>query len=218
MTAPTNDIWKEQQRRTPKQRMPRGSLPAAFLTFSLLVLVFAVGFVIGRAVIARAYVKAGPELDRQELPQVEAQEQAEAPPAPLVPSRVHVPERYREPEGAEPTGDGEQADTGGGTPGETAETPGGETEAGESSAPVSSTGEEAGPYVLQVGAFVSRQGAQELADELNRAGYPARVETDRSGEQVTYRVFTGNFRTEEEARREAMRLQENGFDAFLARR
>ncbi len=217
MTAPSDDSWKEQQRRTPKQRMPRGSLPAAFLTFSLLVLVFAVGFVVGRAVIARAYVKAGPEIDRQKLPQAEGQEEAKSPPAPLVPSAVHVPERYQEPETPPPGAEenGVEVDSeGGAAPAETAAP----SEAGAEQPQPQSAGERPGPYVLQVGAFVSEQGARELADELTRAGYPTTIQPDRSGDQVTYRVFTGHFRTEEEARQEAMRLQEDGFDAFLAQR
>ena len=95
MTAPTRDAWAEQRERTPKRRMPRGSFPAAFLTFSLLVLVFAVGFVIGRVVIARAYIKAGPDLEQQALPQGEGK--VEPPPPALTPGLVSVPEPYEPP-------------------------------------------------------------------------------------------------------------------------
>jgi len=203
--------------------VPRGSFPGAFLTFSLLLLVFAVGFVIGRVVIARAYVKAGPELGKRTTVKGEGREGG-TPPL-LAPGQVSVPEPEAPPEE-------------GGAPGEAAPSfgPTGETppagEQGEQARPQPSpteTGQPAGPdtgrapaaetgehrYALQAGVFVSQQGARDLADELTRAGYPARVEPDRSRAQTTYRVLTGRYRSEDAARKEAERLRGEGFEAFV---
>ena len=64
--------------------------PTAFLTFSVLLLVLAAGFVIGRVVVAGAYREAAPEFEK--LPPAEAPGPAELEPqATLMPGAVHVP-------------------------------------------------------------------------------------------------------------------------------
>ncbi len=226
MTTPRNDSWAEQRERVPRRRVPRGSFPAAFLTFSLLLLVFAVGFVIGRVVIARAYVKAGPDLERRTS--AEGQGRQGATPAPLAPGQVSLPEPEAPPEqgaapGAEapsfgpagetpPAGERGQAEVPQPSPPEAGQPAG----PGTGRAPAADTGEHR--YALQAGVFVSQQGARDLADELTRAGYPARVEPDRSGAQTAYRVLTGRYRTEDAARKEADRLRGEGFEAFVVER
>jgi len=224
MTAPRNDSRAEQPAAGgPRRRVPRGSpgragFPGAFLTFSLLLLIFAVGFVIGRVVIARAYVKAGPELERRTAVKGEGTEGGT--PAPLVPGQVSVPEPEAPPKqggapGEEapsygPTGEAPPA----GDQGEQARPQPSPPETGQ--APAAETGEHR--YALQAGVFVSQQGARDLADELTRAGYPARVEPDRSGAQTTYRVLTGRYRSEDAARKEAERLRGEGFEGFVVER
>ena len=67
-----------------------GGFPAILLTFSLLLLVLAVGFVVGRVVVARAYLDKAPKFDVQaasapEMPSELGRERS------AVPGRVYVP-------------------------------------------------------------------------------------------------------------------------------
>src|SRR4030042_709110 len=48
-----------------KRQSGSGGFPAILLTFSLLLLVLAVGFVVGRVVVARAYLDKAPKFDVQ---------------------------------------------------------------------------------------------------------------------------------------------------------
>ena len=43
----------------------RSAFPTIFLTFSVLLLVFAVGFVVGRLVVAQAYLRAAPKFEKR---------------------------------------------------------------------------------------------------------------------------------------------------------
>ncbi len=198
-------------------RAARGhiSLPSALLTLSLLALVLAVGFVVGRVVVARAYLKMMPDLGEPAAP---APESARAePPGGAAPGRVYVPAPPPErPRGAEPAE----------APAPAGEEPTAEAD-GPAAAPAPATapapqpeGPPAGErrYTIQVGVFVSREGAQQVADELTRAGFPARVEAERADDRTVYRVFTGRYRTDSAARSALEQLKQEGFPGFLAER
>lgn len=87
-----------------KKQSGYGGFPATLLTLSLLLLVLAVGFVVGRLVVARAYVTRAPKFDLQAArgPDVSEDTQGEQPSAP---GRVYVPP----PAPPERTGDEEEA-------------------------------------------------------------------------------------------------------------
>ena len=57
-----------------------------------------------------------------------------------------------------------------------------------------------------------------MAEELTRAGYPARIDVTSPGEQTLYRVLTGRYHTEYAARKALAELQREGFSGFLVRR
>jgi cell division protein FtsN len=73
-----------------RRRSEYGGFPAALLTFSLLLLVLAVGFVVGRVVVARAYLDRAPRFDPQaaQAPEVWADVEEDRS---SVPGRVYVP-------------------------------------------------------------------------------------------------------------------------------
>jgi cell division protein FtsN len=73
-------------------------------------------------------------------------------------------------------------------------------------------------FAIQVGVFVAESGAQQLADELARAGYPARVELGQENGATVYRVVTGRYRTEYAARKAMDELRQEGFPGFLVER
>ncbi len=73
-----------------KKQSGYGGFPAILLTFSLLLLVLAVGFVVGRLVVARAYVNRAPKFDLQAARAPDLSEDTEAE-LPSAPGRVYVP-------------------------------------------------------------------------------------------------------------------------------
>lgn len=214
--------------------------PAILLTFSLLLLVLAAGFVVGRVVVARAYLQMAPKFESAEAPPAEVGAQEAAPePAQRAPGEVYVPppappEPVEEPEeGAEGIETGDES--GGEEPGRSAAPASESAESGRSQqpqagserqaveegaepAPVEPSEAEAGNYSIQVGLFTSRQGARRVVDELARTGYQARIEPERRGSQELYRVLTGRYRTEYAARKAIEQLRREGFDAFLVER
>jgi cell division protein FtsN len=211
-------------------RPPGRALASTFLTFSLLLLVLALGFALGRALVARVSVKRPLDFAKQA-----AQKLAGAPQAvpeaggPSAQAYVPAPAEPHEQTG----GQGQDRAAGpvaGGQPevyppeaGKSAPPPGasaegqGSAESGPAPAPEAATeGEER--FAVQVGLFISQQGARERADALARAGYPSRVEREQDGERSTYRVLTGRYRTEYAARRAAEQLTQEGFEAFVIKR
>jgi len=66
--------------------------------------------------------------------------------------------------------------------------------------------------------FGAQEGAQQVADDLARAGYPARVESSKGDNGTVYRVVTGRYRTEYAARKAMDQLRQEGFPGFLVER
>lgn len=202
-------------------KKPRGhsSFPAAFLTFSLLLLVLAIGFAVGRLVVGQLYLKGSRGLkwaaaEAGERPLVE-------PAAP--PGRVHVPSAGEpSPEEKLDSGGREAAGTAPGAEPEPEPDASGREEPREEPLPVETS--ESAPaagdtrYAIQVGMFESEQGARRVAEELTRAGYPARIEVGRGERGDLYRVLTGRYRTEYAARKAMEQLQKEGFPGFLTQR
>lgn len=211
-----------------KRHQGYAHFPTAFLTFSALLLVLAVGFVVGRVVVAGAYRDAAPEFEK--LPAAEAPEQVEPEPREsLAPGSVHVPPPAEAP-----------AETLPGEAPEEASPEAGEVEAPPAEAPLPPTTArpmpappapqpprepaplvpEAPPasargYTIQVGLFTSQEGARQVADDLARAGHPARIVVERGEAATLYRVLTGQYRTEYAARSAVEQLRQEGFPAFL---
>ncbi len=215
-----------------------GGVAGAFLAFSLLLMVLAIGFVVGRVMVARMYVGAAPDIQRQSVREPEAMAQIAEERA-LLPGSVYVPppappeepaEEMVEREGPEAEVEG---DAGGqvrvmeGAAAAPAEAVGVEGPA--PAVPIApppprparptpgSVGEESSQarYSIQMGVFAAREGAREVADELARAGYPARIEVTSTEEQALYRVLTGRYRTEYAARKAMDELRREGFPGFL---
>jgi len=204
--------------------------PTAFLTFSVLLLVLAAGFVIGRVVVAGAYRDAAPEFEK--LPTAEAPAEVEPEPqATLAPGSVHVPPPTDAPAESVPAEAPEEAAPDTGQP----ETP---SDQGPLPSPPPATTRMPAPpppqprhepaplvpeapptsargYTIQVGLFTSQEGARQVADDLTRAGHPARIIVERSEVATLYRVLTGQYRTEYAARSAVDQLRQQGFPAFL---
>jgi len=199
------------------------SFPSVFLTFSLLLLVLAAGFAVGRLVIGRAYLKSAGQFEKLPAPKPAGAEGA--PIASDLPAGdVYVPE----PRGKARTEEGQESPEG-----EPAEQPQ-QTPEGQAEPPVP-PGQEALPpppppveapreeesgkrYAIQVGLFIAEAGAQQVADQLARGGYPARVEVTRGDGGTLYRVVTGRYRTEYAARKAMEQLRQEGFPGFLVER
>ena len=199
-------------------RRDGGSFSTSFLTFSLLLLVMALGFVFGRVVVARAYVRTTADLKKTTLPGKPAG-------AALAPSglagRVGEVETG---EGVATEGQESEGLSQGATPQEvirpapredqdSLEQPDNmETEGAEALAPEAEI-----RYAIQVGAYGSEESARKAGTQLTRAGYPAKIEVDR--EHHTYRVVTGRYLTEENAEKARGELREEGFpEAFVVAR
>jgi rare lipoprotein A len=73
----------------------------------------------------------------------------------------------------------------------------------------------AGPYTIQVGAFISRSNAFRLMDELRKTYRDAYVTELETAGDTYYRVRVGRFNEREEARRFAVRLARDGYAVFL---
>jgi cell division protein FtsN len=217
-----------------KVQTARSGFPTALLTFSAMLLVLAIGFVVGRLVVARAYMGAVPKIEAQGAGGSELDEDRSAPghiyvpnPSSSRPPEEEGRERQRSPEqpaeaAGSDVGAGASASEGVAAP----EAPGAptstqqEARGSEPPAPVAAQpqpkGEEvAKTYSIQVGVFSDRQGARQVVDELARAGYPARISPDKRGPQELYKVVTGRYRSEYAARKALEQLRGEGFDAFL---
>ncbi|MBX6366185.1 MAG: SPOR domain-containing protein, partial [Gemmatimonadetes bacterium] len=73
--------------------------------------------------------------------------------------------------------------------------------------------EAAGPYALQSGAFRSRDGADDLARRLRRAGFEPRLVRLRDGHLILVRI--GRFTGTADAVALARRVRAAGFDALV---
>ncbi len=217
-----------------KRQRGQLNIVRGFLTFSLLLLVLAIGFVVGRLMVARTYAEAAPELER--LPVAEPEVAARA-----VEDRVVLPGSVYVPAPAPPEQVPEEAVGGviGGEASAEAEGEEGpsqaaadglraaveaepeEIEAGGVVAPVMPA-ETAEPgrirYSIQVGVFTMREGARQVAEELSRVGYPAQIEVTTAEDQSLYRVLTGRYYTEYAARKALSELEKEGYSGFLVKR
>jgi cell division protein FtsN len=78
------------------------------------------------------------------------------------------------------------------------------------SAPVTDTES----FSVQLGAFSSRETAEELRNRIVASGHEARVVAP-DGAGGLYRVRSGRFPGREEAARHAVRLSEEGFESIV---
>ena len=186
------------------------------LTFSLLLLVMALGFVFGRVVVARAYVKASDSLHK--------------PPGTTVPAGAATVGTQPAPEGATetPTAPESGADQQEETSPAGDEGAAGGAPATDEGADSTSPGDAGGAdtqgggnasevrYAIQVGAFDSEQSARRAETQLTGAGYAARIATERQRGRTTYKVFTGRYRTEENAQQALADVKREGYSgAFV---
>ncbi len=216
--------------------------PAILLTFSLLLLVLAIGFVVGRVVVARAYLDKAPRFDMEaaQAPDVSSEPGRERS---AVPGRVYVPPPAPPPRAPDEAdmmpgeGEGEAGESiSESNPRETvpsgAESPSATTEApaaapepsGETKPSAAPQPRESAPrekpseeraYAIQIGVFTSRQGARQVVDDLARSGFSASINPEKRGSQELYRVVTGRYRSEYAARKAVSELRKEGFEAFL---
>ncbi len=206
------------------RRRERGGAAAVFLTFSLLLLVMALGFVFGRVVIARAYIKGVGALVKP--PEAVApRDQASAPASTVfVPSRRSravipappveaAPETVDEIPVEEPLPEEEvlaevvlEEEA---PPPEARERPPVQREEG---------GDDV-RYAIQVGLFSSEGGARDTLGQLTRSGHPSRIEVDRQRAHTMYRVLSGSYRNEANARKALDEIRGEGFaEAFVVAR
>ena len=209
-----------------KQHSGYAHFPTAFLTFSVLLLVLAAGFVIGRVVVAGAYREAAPEFEK--LPPPEAPEQAEPEPqATLTPGSVHVPPPAEVPAQTPEEAALETADIDRPSQEDPLPSPPPPATTSMPAPPAPQPRQEPPPlvpeappdsaraYTIQVGLFTSQEGARQVADDLARAGHPARIVVERTDTATLYRVLTGQDHTEYAARSAVDQLRQEGFPAFL---
>jgi cell division septation protein DedD len=205
------------RRRAPGGRRS-GSFSSVFLTFSLLLLVMAAGFVFGRLVIARAYVKTASTIRKAPVPLTPAN-QGGAPLTPTVTPEVQPGETPNgavdqnappQDNGATPDTSGDNATEAGTGDGDAADTTSSEQPRGNG---------KKSDYQIQVGSFASEESARRTSSQLTRAGYPARIEADRSGSTTSYRVVTGHYDAHDKAQTALGELQRQGFaGAFVTTR
>jgi cell division protein FtsN len=209
-----------------KKQRGYSAFPTVFLTFSLLLLVLAAGFAVGRLVVGRAYIKSAGQFEKLPVPKGEAGDAGTAE-GDQATGQGYVPA----PEGQ--NGDTQdQSQPQAEIPDEqTSETPDSGTpsdltppadEQPPADAPPAETPkpaeDRAKRYAIQIGMFESDEGAQQVADDLARAGYPARVEVAQNEGAKVYRVLTGRYRTEYAARKAMDQLRQEGFLGFLVER
>jgi len=219
-----------------KRQSEYGGFPSIFLTFSLLLLVLAVGFVVGRVVVARFYLSQAPKFATRaaaDLDPVAAAPES----APRMPGRVYVPPPAPPEEPPEesvdlagpPEGTLLDSDLEWPVDAETVHPPVHPPAGGQvTRVPVPQDSppdrgrdrEDEGDalYSVQVGVFSSIQGARKLEDELREKGHSTRIEVEGRDGDTLYRVLTGSYRTEYAARRGVEDLRRQGFEAFLIER
>lgn len=197
------------------------SVASILLTASVLLFVLAIGFVVGRVVIARAYLRTAPRFEELSTSESEGTAEGGAE-RQLSPGRVYVPEPAPREMISEAVAGSEAAETG--VPEE--ETASAPAEPGEPPQPEPSPPPRAAPetgrpvegsYSIQVGVFSEEQGARSLAARLDRAGFAPRIQVDRDEGRARYRVLTGSYQTEYAARGAITQLQREGFEGFLIR-
>jgi len=193
------------------RRRERGSLPTAVLTFSLLLLVMAMGFLFGRLVIAKAYVKTAP-VRRVEGTAVENP----ASPTPALPAPAPLPDvPVPSEEGTTPSPEaGDSTDTA------PAPAPPPAEGAADRNADQPRANAEPTPrevrFAIQVGAFASEQSARDAQAKLTRAGQAARIVPVREGTRSTYKVLVGRYRARSGAEDALSAVQARGFpEAFV---
>ena len=72
-----------------------------------------------------------------------------------------------------------------------------------------------GPFTIQVGSFISRANALRLLEELRRVYQDVYITELRTPENTYYRVRLGTFKTREDAYRTAVRLAQDGYNAYM---
>ena len=191
-----------------KRQSGYAGFPAILLTFSLLLLVLAIGFVVGRVVVARAYLDKAPRFDVEaaQAPEVSSDPGGERP---AVPGRVYVPPPAPPPR-APDEGDvmpGEGAGEVGGAIAESgppqtdpsgADSPGATTQAPAPPAPASSG--EAKPSAAPKPAPQPREAA---------AG-------EKASEERAYAIQVGVFTSRQGARQVVDELARSGFSASIS--
>lgn len=73
----------------------------------------------------------------------------------------------------------------------------------------------AGPYTIQVGAFIERSNALRLAEALQKAYQDVFITVLKATEYTYYRVRVGKFQTRDAAYQHAVRLAHDGYTAFI---
>jgi rare lipoprotein A len=205
------------------RRRQFGGAASVFLTFSLLLFVMVLGFIFGRVVIARAYIKGMGTLVKPAEPAV-TRDHARAPTgtvfapsvggdaAPADQESVLVPD-------AAPGSPEQAAEEGTSAPErpqpEEAPSPAPETREPETPEPVVRDVR----YAVQVGLFGSEDGARDTLRQLTQSGHPSRIEVDRQSTRTMYRVLSGNYRNEANARKALDEIRGEGFaEAFVVAR
>lgn len=207
--------------RSMHSRRGYSSFPTTFFIFSMLLLVLAGGFAVGRLVIGRAYVKSAGQFEKWPGPKAEpapgAQSESEVPSGQgYVPEPAEqTPEPEAAPKPEAPAPPEKPADNRPEPPSTSSPEP--ET-APPPSEPPKQAPEGEKRYAIQVGVFAAEGGAQQVAEELARAGYPAKVEVARVETGTVYRVVTGRYRTEYAARKAMDQLKQEGFPGLLVER
>ena len=199
------------------------AFPTTFLTFSLLLLVLAAGFAVGRLVVGRAYIKSAGQFDRLPIPKADTSGQASVD-ADQPAGQGYVPEpadqsaKKDDQSMAEPPVDQDLNAPKDEAPPDAA--PASDQQNYSTPVETPKPGEDKNErrYAIQVGLFESEQSAQQLADDLARAGYPARVDVGKGDNGRVYRVLTGRYRTEYAARKAMDQLRQEGFPGFLVDR
>jgi rare lipoprotein A len=72
-----------------------------------------------------------------------------------------------------------------------------------------------GPFTIQVGSFISRSNAIRLMEKLQRVYKDVHITELKTPENTYYRVRLGRFKTREEAYRFALRLAQDGYNAYM---
>ncbi len=179
------------------------------------------GFIFGRVVIARAYIKGVGTLAKPAEPPAPRDETTGAA------NTVFTPSSDEGTTAPEQGGDAAQTVTP-----SSLEEPQPENAAPETATPVE---EEAPPevqeapaaeapsgdvrYVVQVGLFGSEGSARDTLHQLTRSGHPSRIEVDRQSSRTMYRVLSGSYRNEANARKALDEIKGEGFaEAFVVTR
>jgi cell division protein FtsN len=200
--------------------------PTALLTFSAMLLVLALGFVVGRVFVARQYMNSAPKFDSASDTGSELDGSSGAPGHVYVPKPPSSPREHARKEEDKPDTPATQEAAPGETPVRPTELPPAATEPSvegvrEETTPTPEPREEPASgktYAIQVGVFTMKEGARQASDELSRAGYPGRITPEKRGSQDVYKVLTGRYQNEYAARKALDQLRASGFEAFLVER